>query len=210
MGTHPIFESDFDCLTEMLRIVLRTPVKRHARLPAEKIVEKMIDKVVWAPLTSAIKRRMKTNPSYEQAIRRASHWWTRRQFWYHLWKAQSEDGVTYTSEEKERLIKAKLKKADQNIDNLVASFLDLTKQALNFILSIVLTIVLTHWYTSGVSETDFINNEAEQLENALAEKFNEIDVILAQCKVNHAQVADIILENEKLRGQCLQICTDLT
>ena len=128
----------------MLRLLLvRAPPKRYARLPAEKIVEKIIDKVVWAPLTSAIKRQMKTNPTYERLIRQASHWWTRRLFGYHLWKAQSEDGVTYSAEEKERLINAKLKRADQNIDNLVASFLDLTKQTLNFILSIILTVVVT-------------------------------------------------------------------
>jgi hypothetical protein len=69
---------------------------------------------------------------------------------------------------------------------------------------------LTHWYTSGVSEVDFINDETEQLESALAEKRANIDVLVAQCKVNHAQVADILGENEKLREQCLQISTDLT
>merc|ERR1711937_541426 len=36
MGTHPIFESDFDCLTEMLRLTLRRSVRLNpSLLPTE-------------------------------------------------------------------------------------------------------------------------------------------------------------------------------
>ena len=61
----------------------------------------------------------------------------------HLWKAQTEDGVNYTSEEKARLLALKLKKSDANIDNLVAVFLDLTKQIMNFLLSLILTVLVS-------------------------------------------------------------------
>ena len=59
--------------------VARIPV-RHARMPNEKLLEKAIDKVVFSPFTSWLKRKMKTNPRYEARIRQLSHWWTKATF----------------------------------------------------------------------------------------------------------------------------------
>merc|ERR1712062_337896 len=38
MGTHPIFESDFDCLTERILIIMKSKLTKHMKMANDDIV----------------------------------------------------------------------------------------------------------------------------------------------------------------------------
>ena len=63
-------------------------------------------------------------------------------------KVQMEDKVIFAEKDKQRLLERKLKKVDENIDDLVAMFLDFVKQTITLLLSIFLT-----WLVSIVQVT---------------------------------------------------------
>jgi len=67
MGTHPIFESDFDCLTEMDRTEQLAKLENYRRKRAEERQRKLTERPPWRPTgraTSASQQRQAATTSY--------------------------------------------------------------------------------------------------------------------------------------------------
>jgi len=121
-----------------------TPI-RPAPVGSSKLFEKALDKVISVMIINPLKRKMNTSPTFKEKIRTASHLHIKLTHRFNFWKVWVDQDVKFSEEAKARSLKKRLAEADRDLDNNLAAVVDLIKEIMNFVSSIFLVLIVSHF-----------------------------------------------------------------
>lgn len=183
---------------------------RHNRAIANsKIFEKVLDKVVSVTIINPLKRKMKDSPKFRESIRNISHFQVKMTHRYAFWQASTElakDGVQFSEKAKERHLKRRLEAADKDLDNNLTAIVDLIKELLVFISSILLSLLVIYIWGEKEDQNIVINEELNKLEIPSS----EIERLINHTELLHTEIVETLLENQKIRDSIQQIIANLS